>query len=666
MSNKFEYESKLLSPKKVKGLKDMNGNKEMGIKLETSLGESKAPTKKINKPFRKKKIEVPEIVEKVTEAVINKVETFKKTSEVKKVNPQNKVRKPYNKSLSKDASEIRNKRAAINDKDVVRIMPLGGTDEIGKNMTAIEYKDEILVIDCGLKFPDDDMLGIDAVIPDVSYLVKNINKIAGIFITHGHEDHIGALPYILKQINVPVYATQLTIGLISLKLKEHNILNSAKLHIVKPKDVIKNKHTSVEFIKTNHSIADSCALAIKTPVGTLVHTGDFKVDYTPVDGDVIDLARFARLGEEGVLALMADSTNVEREGSTSSESTIGASFKKLLLGVKGRVIVATFSSNIHRIQQIVEAGQMYGRKVAFNGRSMENVVGIARELGYLTISDDQIIPVDDLNKYSDDRILIITTGSQGEPMAALSRMAIGEHRKIQIKSGDLVILSSSPIPGNEKGVYRTINQLSKMGADVIYEALADVHVSGHACREELKLMQALCKPKYFVPVHGEYRHLKSHAELSMKMGRNKDEILIPENGDIIEIGKNSLRKNGKITSGQVFVDGLGVGDVGNIVLRDRKHLSQDGILTVVATIEHESGNCIAGPDIISRGFVFVKEAEKLMDEVKDLVKEIIYKYEEKNIRNPEYLKNQIKDQLKNFLFEKTKRKPMIVPVIMEI
>lgn len=582
-------------------------------------------------------------------------------------------RKPIKKTLETNELKVkasedvpRKKKAKEVSKSPVKIIPLGGVDEIGKNMTVIEYEDEIIVIDSGMKFPDDEMYGIDAVIPDVSYLIKNVDKISGIFITHGHEDHIGGLPYVLKQINVPVFATRLTLGLIELKLREHGLFDIVKLNTVKPRDVIKTKKMSVEFIKTNHSIADSCALAIRTPEGTIVHTGDFKVDYTPVDGEIIDLSRFAQLGDEGVLALMADSTNVEREGYTKSESTIGASFEKLFLGVTGRIIVATFSSNIHRIQQIVEAGIKYGRKVAFNGRSMENVVSVARELGYLTIEDKYIISIDEIGRFRDQDILILTTGSQGEPMAALSRMAIGEHRKVQIKAGDMVILSSSPIPGNEKGVFKTINLLTKMGAEVIYEALADVHVSGHACREELKLMQALVRPKYFVPVHGEYRHLKSHADLSISMGRDVNNILIPENGQIIEVSKNGLKKNGKVNSGQVFVDGLGVGDVGNIVLRDRKHLSQDGILTVVATLDSESGNVMSGPDIISRGFVFVKEAEMLMEEAREIVKGILYKNENSKNRNNEFVKNQIKEQLKHFLFERTKRKPMIVPVIMEI
>lgn len=551
-------------------------------------------------------------------------------------------------------------------KDKIKIIPLGGIDEIGKNMTAIEYKDEIIVIDCGLKFPDDEMFGVDAVIPDITYLLKNRDKVKGFFITHGHEDHIGALPYILKQINVPVYATRLTLGLIEVKLREHKLFDIVRLNTVKYRDVVKLDKMSIEFIKTNHSVADAAALAIHTDAGVIVHTGDFKVDLTPVDGDVIDLARFAALGEKGVLALMADSTNVEKPGYTFSESTIGQNFERIFLRAKGRIIVATFSSNIHRIQQIAQAAIKLGRKCAFSGRSMENTVTVARELGYLNIEDRNIIKIDEIGRFRDEAVCIMTTGSQGEPMSALTRMAMGEHRKVTLKRGDMVILSSHPIPGNEKSVSRTINLLYKMGVDVIYEAKDDVHVSGHACQEELKLMQALTKPKYFIPVHGEYRHLKVHAELSKSMGRASKNILIPENGAVIEVSEDEIRKAGNVPSGQVLVDGLGVGDVGNIILRDRKHLSMDGILTVVASVDAMSGNIIAGPDVISRGFIFVKENEGLMDKVKDIVREILYNNEGEKMENTDFIKNRIKEELKNYLWERTMRKPMIVPIIMEI
>lgn len=552
--------------------------------------------------------------------------------------------------------------------DKVKIIPLGGIDEIGKNMTAIEYNDEIIVIDCGLKFPEDEMLGIDIVIPDTSYLEKNINKVKGFFITHGHEDHIGALPYVLKKVNVPVYATKLTLGLIEVKLREHKIHDIVKLNVVKPRDVIKLNKISVEFIKTNHSIADAVALAIHTPAGVVVHTGDFKVDLTPVDGDVMDLARFAELGTQGVLALMADSTNVEKPGYTFSESTIGANFEKLFMGAKGRIIIATFSSNIHRVQQIIHAAIKLGRKIALSGRSMENTVKVARELGYLDVLDKHVIKVEEVGRFRDDQVVILTTGSQGEPMAALSRMALGEHRTIKIKPLDLVILSSHPIPGNEKSVSKTINMLYKLGAEVIYEAKADVHVSGHACQEELKLMQALVKPKYFIPVHGEFRHLKMHSELAIKMGRKEGETLIPENGDIIEVSATEIKKNGKVPCGQILVDGLGVGDVGSIVLRDRQHLSQDGIITVVATIEAETGSLIAGPDIISRGFIFVKDQgnEGILEDARKICKNYLLDMEGKTNRNIDYIKNKIKEALRNHIYHKTMRKPMIMAVIMEI
>ncbi|MDP4177517.1 MAG: ribonuclease J [Bacillota bacterium] len=552
------------------------------------------------------------------------------------------------------------------EKDKIRIIPLGGINEIGKNITAIEYKEDIIIIDCGLKFPEEEMFGIDIVIPDVSYLLKNSDKVKGIFLTHGHEDHIGALPYVLKELNVPVYGTKLTLGIVETKLKEHNLLSSVELKCVKPKDIVKLDSVSVEFIKVNHSIADSVAIAVHTPMGVIVHTGDFKIDYTPIDGAVADLGRFAELGKKGVLLMMADSTNVERPGYTMSEKTVGATFQDIFASAKGRIIVATFASNIHRIQQVITAAIKYGRKVAVSGRSMENIVAVAIELGYITVEEDTIINIDSINKYTDDKLVIVTTGSQGEPMSALSRMAASEHKKVNIIPGDLVIISATPIPGNEKLVSRVINQLFKKGAEVIYEALADVHVSGHACQEELKLMHTLVKPKFFMPVHGEFRHLKQHAELALKLGMPNSNVIIADNGDVIEVTRDSIKKSGTVTSGQVFVDGLGVGDVGNIVLRDRKHLSQDGILTVVVTIEKESGSVIAGPDIISRGFVYVRESEDLMEEARDIVKGSLKECEEKHITEWASIKSNIKEALRMFLYEKTKRKPMILPIIMEI
>ena len=553
-----------------------------------------------------------------------------------------------------------------NEKAKVKIIPLGGVNEIGKNLTVIEYKNDIVIIDCGLKFPDEDMFGIDLVIPDINYLLKNREKISGIFLTHGHEDHIGALPYVLKELNVPVYGTKLTLGIVETKLKEHGLLSTTELIRVKPRDMIRLNSVSVEFIKTNHSIADSVAIAIHTPLGVVLHTGDFKVDFTPIDGEPMDFARFAEIGKKGVLALMADSTNVERPGYTRSERNVGESLTRIFGKTKGRIIIATFASNIHRIQQIIDAAAVYGRKVAVSGRSMENIIGVAIELGYIVVNEDNLISIDQINKYNNNEVVLITTGSQGEPMSALARMAASEHRKVNIVEGDTIILSATPIPGNEKLVSKVVDQLFKKGADVIYDSSEGVHVSGHACQEELKLMQTLVKPKFFIPVHGEYRHLKQHGELAVKVGLPEKNFVIPEVGDVIEVTRSSIRKNGSVNSGQVFVDGLGVGDVGNIVLRDRKHLSQDGILTVVVTLSKENKAIIAGPDIISRGFVYVRESEGLMDDARDIVRNILAECEEKRITDWATLKSKVRDELRYFLYEKTKRKPMILPIIMEI
>ncbi|MBS6184046.1 MAG: ribonuclease J [Clostridium celatum] len=553
-----------------------------------------------------------------------------------------------------------------NEKAKVKIIPLGGVNEIGKNLTAIEYKNDIVVIDCGLKFPDEDMFGIDLVIPDITYLIKNKEKVSGIFLTHGHEDHIGALPYVLKQLNVPVYGTKLTLGIVETKLKEHGLLSSTELVRVKPRDVIRLNSVSVEFIKTNHSIADSVAIAVHTPLGVVLHTGDFKVDYTPIDGEPMDFARFAELGKKGVLAMMADSTNVEKAGYTNSEKIVGESLTRIFGKTKGRIIIATFASNIHRIQQIIDAASVYGRKVAVSGRSMENIMNVAIELGYIEVDKDTLVSIDQINKYNNDQVVIITTGSQGEPMSALSRMAASEHRKVNIVEGDTIIISATPIPGNEKLVSKVINQLFKKGAEVIYGSQENIHVSGHACQEELKLMQTLVKPKHFIPVHGEYRHLQQHGELAIKLGLDSKNVVIPDVGDIIEVTRSGIKKNGSVISGQVFVDGLGVGDVGNIVLRDRKHLSQDGILTVVVTLSKENKTIVAGPDIISRGFVYVRESESLMDEARDIVRNILFDCEEKNISDWATLKSSVRDELRSYLYEKTKRKPMILPIIMEI
>jgi ribonuclease J len=554
----------------------------------------------------------------------------------------------------------------LNKKEKIRVIPLGGVNEIGKNMTVIEYKNEIVVIDCGLAFPEDEMLGIDLVIPDVSYLLKNKDKIRGIVLTHGHEDHIGALPYILKQVNVPVYGTRLTLGIVGTKLMEHNMQADVTLNTVKPGDIVQFDDLSVEFIRSSHSIAESCMLAIKTPLGTLVHSGDFKIDYTPIDGEVMDFARLAELGHEGVTLFMCESTNVERPGYTMSERTVGETFDKIFSEEKNRIIIATFASNIHRVQQIINAADKVGRKVAVTGRSVENISAMAIQLGNLKAPEGILVDIDRINDYPDEKIVIITTGSQGEPMSALSRMAVSEHRKVDIRKNDLIIISANPIPGNEKLISKVINQLFKKGANVIYESLADVHVSGHARQEELKLIHTFIKPKYFMPVHGEYRHLKRHSILAQKMGMSEENIFVADIGQVLEITKDGAKFNGNVAAGQVLVDGLGVGDVGNIVLRDRKHLSQDGIMTVVVTIEKASQKVLAGPDIISRGFVYVRESEDLMGGARNVVKKSLEKCLKNNVSEWSSLKTCIKDDLREYLYERTKRKPMILPIIMEI
>ena len=548
----------------------------------------------------------------------------------------------------------------------LKIIPLGGLHEIGKNMTVVEYKDTIVVIDCGLAFPDEEMLGIDLVIPDISYLLKNKEKVKAIVLTHGHEDHIGALPYILRQINIPVYGTKLTLGLVGNKLKEFGMVGLVDLNVIRPKDCIKVGDFEAEFLKTSHSIADAVAIAIHTPVGTVVHTGDFKVDYQPIDGEIIDLHRFAELGNKGVLVMLSDSTNAERPGYTMSESTVGATFLDIFRSAKGRIIVATFASNIHRIQQVINAAITFDRKVAVCGRSMVNVANVAKELGYLNVPENILIDVDQIDKYPLNKVAIITTGSQGEPMSALARMSTSDHRKVNIIPGDTVVISATPIPGNEKLVTRVINHLFRKGAQVIYESLADVHVSGHACQEELKLLQALVKPKFFIPVHGEYKHLIQHAQLAERMGVKKENIFLADIGTVMEFTKDTGRINGTVVAGKVLVDGLGVGDVGNIVLRDRKHLSQDGLIVVVVTISKEGGQVVAGPDIISRGFVYVRESEDLMEEAKTTIRDALAKCEEKKITEWGTIKTHVKDSLKEFIYLRTKRNPMILPIIMEI
>jgi len=558
---------------------------------------------------------------------------------------------------------------AFQGSNKLKVIPLGGLHEIGKNITVFEYGDEIIVLDCGVAFPQEDMPGIDLVIPDFTYLIQNKNKVKGIVITHGHEDHIGSLPYLLRDLKVPVYGTKLTIGLIETKLKEHNLLDSVERHNVNAGETIKlGKNFKVEFIRSNHSIADSVAMAIFTPVGTVVHSGDFKIDYTPIQGDVIDLQRFAELGKEGVLLFMCESTNVERPGFTMSERSVGKIFEMIFNDAKGqRIMIATFSSNIDRIQQIINSSVANKRKVCVMGRSMTNVVTTAKELGYLEIPANTLIDVNDIKNYTDEQLTLVMTGSQGETMSALSRIASGDHRSIELKPSDKVVISASPIPGNEKSVYKVINDLMKKGAEVIYEGLMDVHVSGHARQEEIKLMHTLVKPKFFVPVHGEYKMLKFHKNLAVELGMNKNDVFVMDNGDCLELGKNmAYLTSSAVQSGQVFVDGLGVGDVGNIVLRDRRHLSQDGLMIVVVAINKYTGEILSGPDIVSRGFVYVREAEDLVNEAKSVVNEALSSCERNFMNEWSYIKTLIKDTLKNFLWQKTKRSPMILPIVIDI
>lgn len=551
-------------------------------------------------------------------------------------------------------------------KNKVKIIPLGGLGEIGKNITAFEYKDEIIVVDCGLAFPDEDLYGIDMVIPDVTYLIKNKDKVKGLFITHGHEDHIGAVPYILKQINMPVYATKLTIGLIETKLIDHNILSDCTLNTISVGDTVNFKYLRVEFIRTNHSIPDSTSLAIHTPIGTIVHTGDFKVDFTPIDNEIIDLQRYAELGKKGVLLLMADSTNALHKGYTMSEKIVGETLQNLFAKANGRIIVSTFASNVHRLQQISDCAMKYNRKIAFSGRSMEKISEAAIRLGYLFIPQDMIISLDDLDKYPNDRITIVTTGSQGESMAALTRIASSTHRKIQIQEGDMVIISASPIPGNEKAVDNVINDLTEKGANVIYKAIEDIHVSGHACEQELRLVQTLLKPKFFIPVHGEYKHLVTHCKIAQSMGVPKENTFILDTGDIFELTRDSGKIAGKAPSGRVLIDGMGIGDVGNMVLRDRKNLAEHGMLTIVVVIDKQEKSIVCGPDIVSRGFVYVRDSEELMNEIREIVRKCVQTCFDNNINQWPEIKNSIIREVDKFIYAKMKKKPMILPVIIEL
>ena len=554
------------------------------------------------------------------------------------------------------------------DKGKIRIIPLGGLQEIGKNLTVIEYENDIIIVDCGLGFPDEDMPGVDLVIPDISYLEANSDKIRGILLTHGHEDHIGAIPYLLRAINPPIYGTKLTLGIIKNKLSEHQLPHTPTLNCVRAGDTVRLGAFKAEFIHVNHSIADACALAISTPLGTVIHTGDFKLDVTPIDGEIMNIARLGELGNEGVLALLCESTNAERPGNTPSEKKVGRSLEYIFNTHEDkRIVIATFSSNVHRVQQIIDTSVRHGRKVAVTGRSMLNIVGAAVELGYMTVPENVLIDISEIKRFKPEELTLITTGSQGEPMSALYRMAFGEHAQVVLGTSDLVVLSSSAIPGNEKLVGRIINELSKNGVKVLHDSVVEVHVSGHACQEELKLMQALTKPKYFIPIHGEYRHLAANRELALDMGMSPDNIFISDIGKVLEIDAKGARFNGTVQAGNVLVDGYGVGDVGNIVLRDRKHLSQDGLIIVVATIDAEARLLMSGPDVVSRGFVYVRESESLMENVRQRAADII---EAELDRGPRVdriqLKTKVKDDLAKYVYQQTKRKPMILPVIMNL
>ena len=599
-----------------------------------------------------------------------RVPSTRRSKTVKKTNENLELQEEKNKEVvrkrqhrtkaGKTQEEFRFKKSKL------KIIPLGGLHEIGKNITVFEYENDMIAVDCGLSFPEDDMLGVDLVIPDITYILKNKEKFRGLVITHGHEDHIGSIPYFLKQLNTPIYATKLTMGLIKNKLDEHHLTSSTELHEVMQGDTIKLGCFSIEFIRSSHSIPDSVMLAITTPVGTILHTGDFKVDYTPIDGKKMDLGRIAELGNKGILALMSDSTNSERKGFTMSESSVGEVFDKLFRNCTKRIVVATFASNVHRVQQIVNSAIQYKRKIAICGRSMVNMITAARELGYIECPDNLFIDIDMISNYTDDQLVIITTGSQGEAMSALTRMATGTHKKVKITPNDLVIISATPIPGNEKYVSKVIDELMQMGAEVVYSALEDVHVSGHACQEEQKLILTLAKPKFFIPVHGDYRHLIAHSETAKSIGIPKENIFMLENGVVLEMNENEANYGETVQSGKILVDGLGVGDVGNVVLRDRQHLSQDGLIIVVLTLNSSTGEVIAGPDVITRGFIYVKDSENIMEEIKQEVRQEVRECETREIKDWTTIKNIIRDNLREYIFNKTKRNPMIIPIIMEV
>ena len=663
-----EIQNKLIKRKRGEEMTQENLDKKIDEKTEKverkTERRTRAPRKNTGVTRNARTTRSTRTTKNAKEEKTEKGEKKEETTAKRERKTENKIGKRIEK---REPRKSRTNNNSVFKKGKLKIIPLGGLHEVGKNITVFEYEDEIIVVDCGLSFPEDDMLGIDLVIPDITYLQKNVDKIKGLIITHGHEDHIGSVPYVLKQINIPVYAPRLAMGLIRNKLEEHKILRSSKLiEVMQGETITLGKNFKVEFIRSTHSIPDSVMLAIKTPVGTILHTGDFKVDYTPIDGKIMDLGRIAELGNEGILALMSDSTNAERKGFTMSESSIGPVFDNLFDGCTKRIVVATFASNVHRVQQIVNSAVKYKRKIAVCGRSMINMINTARELGYIDCPEDLFIDIDMMSTYNDEQLVIITTGSQGETMSALTRMAAGEHRKVKITPNDLVIISANPIPGNEKLVSKVIDDLMQIGAEVVYSALADVHVSGHACQEEQKLIFALAKPKFFIPVHGEYRQLIAHAETAQSMGIPAKNIVLMENGRVVELSEDEIKLAGMVPNGRVLVDGLGVGDVGNIVLRDRQHLSQDGLIVIVLTMDSSTGEVVAGPDVISRGFVYVRESEDLMDGAKTVIKDVLNECEEKNIKEWAYLKNNIKENLKEYLYTKTKRNPMILPIIMEV
>lgn len=637
---------------------------------EAMMNEKKKAEKKKQKEKKKP------VIEKASKKTAKPVKNTKQKQNAKKQSKQN-TKKPTSQKQKETAisyAEYASKQREVLEtlyrggkNTPLKIIPIGGLNEIGKNLTVFECGNDMFIVDCGLAFPDTELYGVDIVIPEFTYIEQNIDKLRGIVITHGHEDHIGGLAYLLKKVKVPVYATKLTIGLIEGKLKEHNLSGEVTLNVSRPGQIVKMGCMAVEFIRVNHSIPDACGFAIHTPAGVVVHTGDFKVDYTPIEGGIIDLARFGELGSKGVLALMSDSTNSERAGYTQTERTVGKAFDKLFEDADGkRIIIATFSSNIHRIQQVINCAKKYGRKVAVSGRSMVNVISTAVELGYLDAPDGIIIDIDLINRYSPEQIVIVTTGSQGEPMSALSRMAMNDHKKVSITPMDYIIISATPIPGNEKLVTKVVNELMTLGATVIYESMYDVHVSGHACQDEQKLIMALTRPKFFIPVHGEYKHLKKHAETAVGMGIPEENIIIGSNGNVIETNGEDIKITGQVAAGRVLVDGLGVGDVGSIVLRDRKHLAEDGLIIAVSTVDFENGQILSGPDIISRGFVYVRESEELMSEARNIVVSELEDALMTGNSDRNAIKTKIKDALSGFIYKKTKRSPMILPILQEL